>query len=167
MADSSTLHRAPLLAAGLLLGAGLGGFLNGIVLHQMLQWHNMLSNQLPPDTLVAAKVNMYWDGVFHAAVWVLTAVGLRLLWAAGHRADVPWSGRTLVGGLLLGWGLFNVVEGLIDHTILGLHHVNEYADSKLPWDLAFLGFGVALLLVGYLLVRAGRHDTAGRGTGLS
>ena len=161
MAESS--HRAPLISAGLLLGAGLGGFVDGIVLHQILQWHNMLSSQLPPDTLVAAKVNMYWDGVFHAAVWVMTAVGLAMLWSVGKRADVPWSGRTFGGALLLGWGLFNVVEGLIDHQLLGLHHVREYAADKLPWDLAFLGFGAALLLAGTALIRAGRHDRAARG----
>lgn len=152
--------RTPLIAAGLLLGAGLGGFVDGIVLHQILQWHNMLSGQLPPDTLVRAKVNMYWDGVFHAAVWVLTAVGLRLLWAATGRPDVPHSGRTLAGALLLGWGLFNVVEGLIDHEILGLHHVDEYAANHLPADLAFLGFGAALLLGGWGLVRAGGRAAA-------
>ncbi|SHL17034.1 DUF2243 domain-containing protein [Hymenobacter psychrotolerans] len=163
MMTNPTLHRTPLLAAGILLGAGLGGFVDGIVLHQILQWHNMLSSKLPPDTLVAAKVNMYWDGVFHAGVWVLTALGLRLLWAAGCRPDVPWSGRTLLGGLLLGWGLFNVVEGIIDHMVLGLHHVHEYTAQKLPWDLAFLAFGALLLLAGWALVRAGRHDTAVRG----
>ncbi|UPL49629.1 DUF2243 domain-containing protein [Hymenobacter sublimis] len=156
------LHRTPLIAAGLLMGAGLGGFVDGIVLHQILQWHNMLSNQLPPNTLVAAKVNMYWDGVFHAAVWVLTAIGLRVLWAASRRLDVAWSGRTLVGGLLLGWGLFNVVEGLIDHTLLGLHHVYEYTDEKLPWDMAFLAFGALLLLAGWGFIRAGRRDVRPR-----
>jgi uncharacterized membrane protein len=144
------------------MGAGLGGFVDGIVLHQILQWHNMLSNQLPPDTLVAAKVNMYWDGVFHAAVWIMTALGLRMLWAAGSRRDVPWSGRTFMGALLFGWGLFNVVEGIIDHQLLGLHHVQEYTANKLPWDLAFLGFGVLLLLTGWSLIKAGRHDTASR-----
>ncbi|WP_046244159.1 DUF2243 domain-containing protein [Hymenobacter terrenus] len=148
--------RAPLIAAGLLLGAGLGGFVDGIVLHQIFQWHNMLSNQLPPDTLVRAKVNMYWDGMFHAAVWVLTAVGLGMLWSATGRPEVPHSGRTLLGGLLLGWGLFNVVEGIIDHQLLGLHHVYEYATNKQPADLAFLGFGGLLLLSGWALVRAGR-----------
>jgi uncharacterized membrane protein len=152
------LTRTPLIAAGLLLGAGLGGFVDGIVLHQILQWHNMLSAQLPPDTLVRAKVNMYWDGVFHAAVWVLTAVGLALLWSATGRADVPRSGRSLGGALLLGWGLFNVVEGIIDHEILGLHHVREYAANKLPWDLGFLGLGALLVLAGAVLVRAGRAD---------
>jgi uncharacterized membrane protein len=157
------LHRGPLISAGLLIGAGLGGFVDGIVLHQILQWHNMLSNKLPPDNLVAAKVNMYWDGMFHAAVWVMTAIGLTVLWRVGHRRDVPWSGRTFLGALLLGWGLFNVIEGIIDHTLLGLHHVYEYTDTKLPWDLAFLGFGALLLLAGWLLIRAGRTDTAVRG----
>ncbi|UOQ66955.1 DUF2243 domain-containing protein [Hymenobacter volaticus] len=159
---TNQLHRSPLISAGVLMGAGLGGFVDGIVLHQILQWHNMLSNQLPPDTLVAAKVNMYWDGVFHAAVWIMTAIGLRMLWSVGNRHDVPWSGRTFMGALLLGWGLFNVVEGIIDHQLLGLHHVQEYATNKLPWDLAFLGFGLLLLLSGWSLIRAGRHDTASR-----
>jgi uncharacterized membrane protein len=155
---NSTATRKPLIAAGLLLGAGLGGFVDGIVLHQILQWHNMLSNQMPPDTLVRAKVNMYWDGVFHAAVWVMTAVGLAMLWGSTGRADVPRSGRTLLGAMLLGWGLFNVVEGIIDHQLLGLHHVREYVADKLPWDLGFLAFGVLLLLVGGSLIRAGRAD---------
>jgi uncharacterized membrane protein len=158
MASPNTLapRRTPLVAAGILLGAGLGGFVDGIVLHQILQWHNMLSGQLPPDTLVRAKVNMYWDGLFHAAVWVLTVVGLAMLWSATGRADVPHSGRTLLGGLLLGWGLFNVVEGIIDHEVLGLHHVYEYTPNHLPADLGFLGFGLLLLLSGWALVRAGR-----------
>jgi uncharacterized membrane protein len=151
------MRPTPLIAAGVLIGAGLGGFVDGIVLHQILQWHHMLSAKMPPDNLVATKVNMYWDGIFHAAVWVLTVVGLRMLWTAGSRPDVPWSGATFLGGLSLGWGLFNVVEGLIDHELLGLHHVYEYTPNKLPWDLAFLVFGVLLLLLGCILIRAGRQ----------
>jgi uncharacterized membrane protein len=72
-------QRGPLISAGVLIGAGMGGFVDGIVLHQLLQWHNMLSARLPPDNLVGAKINMFWDGVFHAAVWVMTAIGLTLL----------------------------------------------------------------------------------------
>ena len=155
-ASAPARRRTPLVAAGFLLGAGLGGFVDGILLHQLLQWHNMLSGQLPPDTLVRAKINMYWDGLFHAAVWVLTVTGLGLLWAATGRADVPHSGRTLLGGGLLGWGGFNVVEGLIDHELLGLHHVYEYTPNHWPADLAFLALGAALLLAGGGLVRAGR-----------
>lgn len=149
-------RRGPLLAAGLVLGAGLGGFVDGIALHQIAQWHQMLSARLPPDTLVAAKTNMFWDGVFHAGVWLLTVGGLAMLWRATGRADVPRSGRALVGAMLAGWGLFNLVEGTINHQILGLHHVHEYAANRAAWDLGFLALGVALLVGGAWLARVRR-----------
>ena len=155
-------HRGPLLASGLLLGTGLGGFVDGIVLHQILQWHNMLSSVRPPTTLVEMKVNMVWDGVFHAFTWIVTAAGLGLLWRAGRREDVPWSGRTLLGAMLAGWGLFNLVEGVIDHQILEIHHVHPGAD-ELAWDVGFLASGLVLMLVGSLFIRAGRDDVRPRG----
>ncbi len=158
------MTRTPLIAAGVLMGAGLGGFIDGIVLHQILQWHNMLSAQMPPNDLVSAKVNMAWDGYFHLAVWVLTLIGLGFLWGAGGRRDVPWSGKTFLGSLILGWGLFNLIEGLIDHQLLGIHHVYEYTDNKLPWDLGFLIIGgIVLLLVGWMVIRSGRNDNVPRG----
>jgi len=44
-ANSEKLKRPiPLIAAGIFLGLGLGGFVDGILLHQILQWHHMLSN---------------------------------------------------------------------------------------------------------------------------
>lgn len=162
MADS--LQRKPLILAGICLGIGLGGFIDGIVLHQILQVHNMLSSRFPPDTLVNVKINMTWDGYFHAAVLVITALGLYLLFRAGQRHDVPWSGKTLLGSLIAGWGLFNLVEGIINHQILGIHHVYEYTTNKLPFDLSFLFFGgVILLLIGWTLIRAGSNDASPRG----
>ena len=163
---SGATQRGPLISAGVFLGVGLGGFVDGIVLHQILQVHNMLSARIPPDTLVAAKVNMTWDGYFHAAVWLMTAVGLFLLFRAGQRLDVPWSGRILLGSMLAGWGLFNLVEGIIDHHVLGLHHVIESTSNKLPYDLAFLASGVALVLAGGVLIRAGGRDSTARGEAL-
>ena len=147
---------SPLIATGLLLGSGLGGFADGIVLHQILQWHNMLSARIPPRDLVSAKINMYWDGLFHAAVWVMTVIGIFLLWRVARRPDVPWSGRTFLGSALMGWALFNIVEGVIDHQILGIHHVYEYTANPLPWDLTFLGLSVLLLLVSWLMIQSGK-----------
>ncbi|KAB2908594.1 MAG: DUF2243 domain-containing protein [Kofleriaceae bacterium] len=145
------IKTGPLIAAGLVLGVGLGGFVDGIVLHQILQWHNMLSSWTPPVDLVTMKYNMVWDGLFHALTWTMCAVGVALLFRAGRRADVPWSGRLLLGSILGGWGLFNLVEGVIDHQLLGLHHVRP-GEAQLAWDLAFvLGGGVGLMLVGYLV----------------
>ena len=156
-------RRSPLIAAGVLIGAGLGGFVDGITFHQILQWHNMLSAKIPPNDLVSAKINMYWDGMFHAAVWVMTVMGLFLLWRVGQRRDVPWSGRTFLGALNIGWGLFNLVEGVLDHQLLGIHHVYEYTADKLPWDISYLAFGVVLLLAGSFLIRIGNGDIEPRG----
>lgn len=146
----------PAVAAALALGIGLGGFFDGIAFHQILQIHNMLSGWLPVTDLVSAKANMVWDGLFHTAVWLISLLGVALLWRAAQRSqargDVAFDTRYLVGGFLLGWGLFNVVEGLIDHHLLGVHHVVERLGRSI-WDYMFLGWGAAMILAGWALVR--------------
>jgi uncharacterized membrane protein len=155
-------HRGPLISAGILFGTGIGGFIDGIAFHQILQWHNMLSSVRAPIDLVAMKYNMVWDGLFHAFTWTMVCLGLWRLWAAGKRADVPWSTRTLLGSLALGWGLFNVIEGVLDHQLLGIHHVHP-GQGQLAGDLAFLAFGIVAMVVGWMAVRAGRTDVTPRG----
>jgi uncharacterized membrane protein len=159
---SRRTHRGAVISSGILLGAGLGGFFDGIVFHQILQWHNMLSSVRPPTDLVSMKYNMVWDGVFHAATWLLTVFGLFKLWRAGKRPDVPWSTPTFVGALLLGWGTFNVVEGVIDHFVLGIHHVHP-GEAELAWDLGFVLWGLFMIGAGWHSVRRGRGDDAPRG----
>ena len=150
MRPTSNIRAA--LAAGTLLGIGMGGFVDGILFHQILQLHNMLSNWVPRDTLVHEQINMFWDGLFHAFTWCTTAAGIYLLWhTARHRGTVP-SGRVLGGSLLMGWGLFNLVEGTIDHQVLQVHHVVQNG-NHLVWDMAFLAMGLGCLAAGYLLIR--------------
>jgi len=161
---STATHQGAIISAGVLLGTGLGGFVDGILLHQILQWHNMLSSVHPPIDLVAMKYNMVWDGLFHAFTWVTVALGVWRLWVAGGRSDVPWSARTLVGALFLGWGLFNLVEGTIDHHLLALHHVHP-GQSQLAWDLGFLVLGALQSAGGWALIRAGRRDRRPPGGG--
>jgi uncharacterized membrane protein len=151
-------------APGILLGIGLGGFVDGIVLHQILQWHHLLSSTdaHPPTTVAGLETNTLWDGLFHAATWVAVAIGLYLLWR--RTADWRWaiSGRAFVGWLLVGWGLFNLVEGIVDHQILGIHHVREGAGvDETAWDLGFLAFGLLLALAGWFLARSAK-DGRGR-----
>ena len=76
--------------------------------------------------------------------------------ARGSTGDVPWVGHTFVGALLLGWGLFNFIEGVINHQILGVHHVHP-GSNELAWDLGFLASGLVLIALGSLLIRAGRR----------
>lgn len=152
------------VAAGILFGLGLGGFFDGIVLHQLLQWHHMVSGWYPITDLESLERNTFWDGVFHSATYLFLIAGLFLLWRAAHRQHLAWSNRVLVGTLLLGFGLFNTVEGLVDHQLLGIHHVNELAQRErwIVWDLGFLVWGVAMLVAGWGITRAGLREMAAR-----
>lgn len=146
-------RRWPLACAGLALGIGLGGFIDGIVLHQLLQWHGMVSSAVPTSEIVGAKVNMIWDGVFHLVIWLACAAGVALLFRAARRADVAWSARVFSGAMLAGWGAFNLAEGMLDHLILGLHHVHP-GEDQLAWDVGFVLLGgVGLIAAGWLLAR--------------
>jgi uncharacterized membrane protein len=140
--------------AGLVLGIGLGGFFDGILLHQILQWHAMLSARVPLDSMAAMQDNMRADGLFHGAMWVATVLGVALLWSALSRRDAAArpSGKAFAGWMLAGWGWFNLVEGVVDHHLLGLHHVRESLGLSV-WDWLFLASGVVLIIVGHLMAR--------------
>jgi len=94
------------------------------------------------------------DGYFHLAVWVLTIIGTVLLFRAARQPDTPWTEKAFGGSVLAGWGVFNFVEGLIDHQILGIHHVLP-GPHQFAADMAFLASGVLLALGGWRLASAG------------
>jgi len=143
-----------------MLGVGLGGFVDGIVLHQILQWHHMVShvNNYPTTTVAGLEANTLADGFFHVAAWILVlAASITMLraWRAGRFAP-SWSFQ--FGLVLAGWGVFNVVEGLINHQLLGIHHLRDDIGAPLSWDIAFLVLSGLLIIIGSLLHRhaAGR-----------
>jgi uncharacterized membrane protein len=148
-------------SAGILLGLGLGGFFDGIILHQVLQWHHMLTSVgYPADSLENLEVNTLWDGLFHSTTYIFVLLGLIILWRTAHRTHVRWSGKLLWGTMLIGFGLFNVVEGIIDHHLLGIHHVNETVPQGqwIYWDLGFLVWGALMLIGGVRLMRTGQQE---------
>ena len=150
------------VSAGVLFGLGLGGFFDGIVLHQLLQWHHMLTSAgLPADNLRNLEINTFWDGVFHSATYAFVAVGLAILWRHARRKHVRWSGKLLAGTMLLGFGAFNVVEGIVNHHLLGLHHVNETVAQEqwMAWDIGFLLWGAIMFAAGMYLLHRGRVET--------
>lgn len=150
---------------GILLGIGLGGFVDGILLHQVLQWHHMLTSaatanisigHYPATTVEGLEMNTLWDGFFHTVTWLAVLAGLGILYSRiTHRRGRIWASRVLWGWVLAGWGIFNVVEGIIDHHILGIHHVISGSYQTLA-DIAFLVFGALLILGGWLLQRSTR-----------
>lgn len=144
------------------MGVGLGGFIDGILFHQILQTHGMLTARYPKTSFVNYQVNMTWDGIFHIVTWTMVVIGVATLWRIGKRNDVPWSGRTYFGAMVLGWGLFNTVEGVIDHHILHLHHVVESMGVSV-WDYTFVGSGLAMIAAGWVLIASARDDRVPRG----
>jgi uncharacterized membrane protein len=130
-----------------ILGLGLGGFVDGIVLHQILQWHHMLTGDAggePMDTVAGLQTNTLVDGFFHLATWILVAVATSLMlraWQRGRLAP-PWRAHA----------------GLLDHQLLGLHHVRDDLGAPLGWDIAFLASGLLLIAVGAALVRTSALD---------
>jgi uncharacterized membrane protein len=153
---SSTNHNTrPYLIAGILLGLGLGGFFDGIVLHQILQWHHMITVDYPATTLENLELNTLMDGFFHAATYIFTVVGLLKLWRAVRQTNLRPSTGMMIGAMLMGWGLFNSLEGIVDHHLLDIHHVNETVPREqwIYWDLGFLAWGAIMLIGGWMLIR--------------
>ncbi|MER5476918.1 DUF2243 domain-containing protein [Streptomyces sp. NPDC002734] len=164
-ARALTATPSSLRLPGILLGAGLGGFVDGILLHQILRWHHLLSSTdqdrvgiryYDPRTVPGLEMNTVWDGVFHALCWLLVLAGLAVLYGrVTHDRRAVWTSPVLWGWVLFGWGVFNIVEGLLNHQILGVHHVRA-GEHQAWWDAGFLVLGVLLLAVGHLVRRRGR-----------
>jgi uncharacterized membrane protein len=151
--QSNIKPRVPFLAASMIAGIGLGGFIDGIILHQILQWHEMLTAKIPADTVVNKSVNMFWDGIFHLFTLITTILGIYLVWRVCKREAMNKSGYLLISGILIGWGIFNIIEGVINHHILRLHNVNEYSPYTSVWNYGFLTFSVVLILIGLILFK--------------
>jgi uncharacterized membrane protein len=160
--EAAPADRPSIGVAGILLGIGFGGFFDGILLHQILQWHHMLTStgDHPATTVAGLEDNTLADGLFHALTFVAALTGLVVLWKAVGRGAVL-AGRHLLGLMLAGWGSFNLVEGLVDHQILTVHHVNP--DNVVLWDALFLVLGAVLLVGGLALARSGARSEESTG----
>jgi len=145
--------------SALALGFALGGFFDGILLHQILQWHHLLSLVPGVDTL---RAQVLWDGYFHALMYVIAAIGLWGLWRARRQLPAV-GGRSVAGLMLAGFGLWHSVDAVLSHWALGIHRIRIDSPDPLLWDLIWLvGFGLAPLALGWWLLRGGRLSGGNR-----
>lgn len=144
-----------LLRIGIVLGVGVAGSLDEILVHQLLQWHNFYVHTTP-----------YWrtfvDGLFHAVTSGLLGLGAALLWRHRHLLASLRDGRALAAGILCGAGGFNLYDGTIQHKILQLHPVREGVGNILPYDLVWNAIALAVLTAGLLLWRSACVDVGSR-----
>ena len=142
VSDNPTDARGSLTAT-MFLGVGLMAAVDEIVFHQILAWHHFFDR----STLA---VSLLSDGLLHSAELLMLAAGFYLfVQLSRHRAVSRLHAWT---GLFLGAGAFQLFDGIVDHKVLRLHQV-RYVDNLLPYDLAWNGFGLLLLLIGIVLWR--------------
>ena len=140
--------------SGYLLGFAFGGFFDGILLHQILQWHHLLSAINGQDI----RFQVAADGYFHAFMYVIAAVGLWRLWASRNAPDRP-SGRHLLANILIGFGVWHIIDSVASHWVLGIHRIRMDSGNPLFWDLLWFGaFGILPLAIGWLMRRADDDD---------
>ena len=142
--------------AVLTLGFAFGGFFDGLMLHQVLQWHHLMS-LVPGEDFRRIETQIFWDGLFHLLMYGVAVLGLVLLWRARRSAGDPGGGR-LMAAFLLGFGLWNVVDVVLFHWVLGIHRIRVDVPEaeRLAWDLGWLAlFGGAPLLLAWAVRRRG------------
>ena len=138
--------RGGVAVAAFLLGFALSGFFDGVLLHQILQWHHLLG-ALDGDL----RFQVVADGWFHAGMYAIAALGLWRLWRA--RGELRGAGAAEFAGWgLIGFGSWHLVDAVGSHWLLGIHRIRMDAASPLAWDLGWLAvFGLVPLAIGLRL----------------
>ena len=136
---------------GVLVGIGVAGTLDEVVLHQLLGWHHFYDRS-------TTSVGLLSDGLFHLFSTAVLVVGVIQL--VERRRTSPDPPRLALAGILLGAGGFNLYDGTIQHKLLGLHQVRANAPNTLPYDLAFLALAAAVALAGAALLRRSRQPSS-------
>jgi uncharacterized membrane protein len=141
-------ERPSLLWPGVLVGIGIAGTLDEVVLHQLLAWHHFYDRSTPTVGLVS-------DGLFHILSTAVLVIGIIQL--VERRRTSPDPPRLALAGILLGAGGFNLYDGTIQHKLLRLHQVRAGVPNNLPYDLAFIALAATLALAGALILRHTRQ----------
>lgn len=142
--------RGWVLALAVITGVGLMGAIDAIAFHHLLRWHNLYVH-------AGADWRAIGDGLLHLATTSMLLVGLTMLW---RRRALVAAGRVgggvLLGGVWLGMGAFQLLDGTLFHLVLRLHPVREGFESVLVYDVVWIGSALALLALGGVVVRRSR-----------
>jgi uncharacterized membrane protein len=155
MASSTIPHRFSrrFLWAGYLIGFALGGFFDGILLHQILQWHHLLS-AVQSSALDDLRIQVMADGVFHGLMYLVAATGLTFLYRARSDFTGAAADRNLLADVLLGFGIWHIVDAVVFHWLTGIHHIRMDTANPIAWDTTWLVlFGLIPMLAGLRVKR--------------
>lgn len=137
--------------SGFIFGIGMIAFIDEVVFHQILQWHHFYDRS-------TTSIGLLSDGLFHAFSWFATIGGLFIL--ADLRRHQAWNWLYWWGAVLVGAGLFQVYDGIIQHKMLRVHQI-RYVDNLWIYDIIWNAAGVLLVLIGFLMMRRARLKMKG------
>lgn len=133
--------------SGFLFGCGIAAsVIDLFVFHLALHWHHFYD-------LSTTEVALTADGFFHAFGWFVTVGGLFLLADVRRRDGVRWARWT--GAVLAGVGAFQLLDGVVNHKLLGIHQI-RYGVDLLLYDVTWIGSAVLVLLAGLVVLRRTR-----------
>ncbi|SIS05385.1 DUF2243 domain-containing protein [Natronorubrum thiooxidans] len=148
-------HR--LLVSGGTVGFGFGAVIDAMIFHVTLQTHHLLSGFYDPYSLDGLRTNVMIDGLFLLVMLGVMIGGLGGLWRTVNGADERFSTRYLVGAVVVGMGVFNVIDGVVSHYVLDLHNVVHGTEA---WNPHWLAVSILLLVLGLAVLRAADGHTA-------
>lgn len=148
------MERRSSISAAAMIGVGLMAGVDEIVFHQILGWHHFYDRSTSPVGLMS-------DGLLHAAELVLVVGGF--FWFADLRRRRALAPRSALAGTFLGLGGFQLFDGVVNHKVLGLHEV-RYGVELLPYDLAWNGAALVLLVIGVVLAIRSRAEAVAPST---
>lgn len=137
--------------SGFLFGLGMIAFIDETVFHQLLQWHHFYDRS-------TTEIGLISDGLFHAFSWFATIGGLFLLADLRRRQSLNW--LYWWGSVLVGAGLFQLYDGLIQHKVLRVHQI-RYVENLWIYDLVWNVAAVLLLITGFIMMRRAHRRMKG------
>lgn len=128
--------------SGILFGLGLVAFIDEVVFHQLLHWHHFYDKSTTSIGLVS-------DGIFHAFSWFATVVALFML--ADLRKRSVWDRKSWIGAVILGAGVFQLYDGIIQHKLMRLHQI-RYVDDVIYYDIVWNVIAGFMIVIGLIIL---------------
>ena len=129
--------------AGIFFGLGAIAFIDETVFHQLLHWHHFYDK----STLAVGLIS---DGLFHAFSWFATVASLFMV--AHLRKLRVWDKRSWLGAAILGAGVFQLYDGIIQHKVFRLHQI-RYDVDIFYYDLVWNVLAIFMILIGWGLMK--------------
>ncbi len=101
------------------------------------------------------RTNLLADGLFSVAMLVVAGIGGGLLWRAERRTAAPLPMRPIAGAAVIGLGVFDLFDVVVNHTLLGLHHAT---DGPGYYDPHWAVISLLIVAAGAYVYRTGRSE---------